>query len=94
MPATGYSKIAVRNCLCRLVAKMPESSTQADRIVELEMLVTHLQQDLAILNDIVIDQQKQLDALARQLSKLDERRLQLEPLADPRDFEAERPPHY
>ncbi|MSR59319.1 MAG: SlyX family protein [Planctomycetaceae bacterium] len=90
----GYSKVVVRNCLCRLVAKMPESPAQPDRVVELETLVMHLQQDLATLNGVVIDQQKQLDSLTKRITKIDVRVARLGDDDESRDPLDERPPHY
>ena len=42
----------------------------ADRVTELEILVTHLQRELAELNQVATDQQRQIDALGRQVTRL------------------------
>ena len=73
---------------------MPDSSPLADRVLELEMLVTHLQRDLETLNSVVLDQQKQLDALRLRISKLDHRLTGLAEGDEPRNLLEERPPHY
>lgn len=73
---------------------MPESPAQPDRVVELETLVMHLQQDLATLNGVVIDQQKQLDSLTKRITKIDVRVARLGDDDESRDPLDERPPHY
>jgi len=73
---------------------MSDNSPLADRVLELEMLVTHLQRDLETLNSVVLDQQKQLDALRQLISKLDNRVTGLGEGDEPRDLREERPPHY
>jgi SlyX protein len=73
---------------------MPESPSLPDRVVELELLVTHLQRDLDTLNGVLLDQQKQLDALGRLVARLDDRVTRLGDEDEPRDPVEERPPHY
>lgn len=73
---------------------MSQAPSQPDRVVELETLLMHLQRDLAALSEVVIDQQKQLDAQGRRLARLDERLVEPQTPAEPRDVQAERPPHY
>ncbi len=64
------------------------------RIVSLEMLTMHLQQENETLGKVLLDQQKQLDLLRAQLDKLGVR--VEEALMEPevRDPRLERPPHY
>ena len=69
----------------------PES---ANRLLQLEMLVTHLSHDLDTLNRMVIDQQKQLDVLNRLVTRLDDRLTRIAEEEEPRDPATERPPHY
>ncbi|HTI49709.1 MAG TPA: SlyX family protein [Planctomycetaceae bacterium] len=73
---------------------MPESPSLPDRVVELELLVTHLQRDLDTLNGVLLDQQKQLDALGRLVARLDDRVTRLGDEDEPSDPVEERPPHY
>jgi uncharacterized coiled-coil protein SlyX len=42
-------------------------------VTQLEILVTHLQRELAEFNQVTIDQQRQIDALSRQLARFGER---------------------
>ena len=74
------------------MTKKPSPSLD-ERIVELEILCTHLQHDFQDLNKVVIDQQSQLD----QVQKINEQLQQhIEELENPetRDPDQERPPHY
>ena len=64
------------------------------RIVELEMLVTHLQHDVQTLNGVILDQQKQLDKFREVLSRLDDRVTRMGDPAEKFDPHLERPPHY
>jgi SlyX protein len=65
----------------------------AQRLVDLELLLTHLQHDVEQLNAVVIAQQQELERLQRSLGKLQDRFDQsAEP--EPRDPLQERPPHY
>lgn len=73
---------------------MSETPTLPDRVVELELLVTHLQRDLEALNGALVDQQKQIDALERVIARLDDRVKRLDDEDEPRDPVAEKPPHY
>jgi uncharacterized coiled-coil protein SlyX len=65
------------------------------RVTDLEVLFMHLQRSVQDLDKVILDQQKQLNSLRAQLSRL---LLQLEQLADsgaePRRLEEEKPPHY
>lgn len=73
---------------------MSQAPSLTDRVIELELLVTHLQHDLDALNSVILDQQKQLEALHRLISRLDARVTRLGEDDEPRDPAAERPPHY
>jgi SlyX protein len=73
---------------------MTQSAPHSDRIVELELLVTHLQRDLDTLNEVLLGQQKQLDTLGKLLARLDDRVARLGDDDEPRDPVEERPPHY
>ena len=65
-----------------------------ERIVSLEMLAMHLQQENETLGKVLLDQQKQMDQLRSQLDKLGVR--VEEALMEPevRDPHLEKPPHY
>ena len=66
----------------------------SQRVTDLEMLFTHLQRSVQDLDKVILDQQKQIDALRAQIGRL---LLQLEQFAEPaaeRRVEEERPPHY
>ena len=66
-----------------------------ERLVELELLVTHLERELGTLNTVLSDQQKELDVLKRLVSRLDSRVNRLsDDEEEPRDAAQERPPHY
>jgi SlyX protein len=73
---------------------MPASDPREERIVALELLVTHLESDLGALNSALLEQQKQIDALKRAINRLESRFRQLSDEAEPRDLGDERPPHY
>jgi SlyX protein len=73
---------------------MTQSAPLADRVVELENLVTHLERDLDTLNEVLLSQQKQLDTLGKLVARLDDRVARLGDDDEPRDPTEERPPHY
>jgi uncharacterized coiled-coil protein SlyX len=66
-----------------------------DRVTELELLLTHMQRTIHDLDQVALDQQKQIDKLSSQLSRitLDVGRLQTagDEVRSPED---EKPPHY
>ena len=75
---------------------MPSDSLRlTQRVTELEVLLTHMQRTLHDLDQVVIDQQKQIDKLAQQLARqtLDISRLQ-SASDEVRSPEDEKPPHY
>lgn len=69
----------------------PEQLSQ--RVVDLEILVTHLQHDLQTLNEVILDQQKQLDLFREVIGRLDDRMARLD-TTEKFDPGLERPPHY
>ncbi|MFN0050737.1 MAG: SlyX family protein [Planctomycetales bacterium] len=73
---------------------MMDQPPLADRVVELESLVMHLQRDLESLHGVMLDQQKQLDSLKRLIARLDDRVSRQGDTDEPRDLVAERPPHF
>ena len=73
---------------------MSTSIPLEERLVELELLVTHLERDLGTLNSVLGDQQKEIDALKRLISRLEDRVTRVSDDDEPRDAAQERPPHY
>lgn len=70
------------------------ADSQQDRLVAVESSVTYLQFDLEQINQVVLDQQKQIERLQRHIEKLEE--ILNKPdtdLPDP-DPVQDRPPHY
>lgn len=67
--------------------------SEHERIVEVEMGLTHVQRDFESLNEVMLEQQKTIEALQRTVQRLESR---LQSVTDPevRDPESERPPHY
>lgn len=70
-----------------------ESNKDHQRIVEMEMSLTHLQRDFDALNGVVLEQQAAIEAISAQMLQL---KSKLDASSDPevRDAESERPPHY
>jgi len=68
--------------------------SDADRLIELEQLVSHLQRDVDHLNAVLIDQQRQFDFLKTVLGRMDERLTRMSVGEDKFDLRAEKPPHY
>jgi uncharacterized coiled-coil protein SlyX len=58
------------------------------RLVDLEMRYTHIEQQLRELSDVVFEQQKQLERMTKEIGSLRSR------LGDADDDTHERPPHY
>lgn len=72
-----------------------ELAKLAERITNLEILFTHLEQRAQALNDVLLDAMARIDALERQLRVVADRHQELEGrLQEPRDPLAEKPPHY
>ncbi len=65
----------------------------ANRVTELEILILHMQRELAELNGVVLEQRRELDRLQGKLDQVGHRLTTIEegPETDPAD---ERPPHY
>ncbi len=72
----------------------PGDKVLIDRIVDLEILMTHMQEDFQKLNAAVLDQQQELAALAKSLQRLESKVDKLGDEPDSRDPLQERPPHY
>jgi uncharacterized coiled-coil protein SlyX len=78
------------------VVDLPMSAIKSveERLVGLELVVTHVERDLGALNSVVLEQQREIDALKRMLGRLDDRVTRLADEDEPRDAAGERPPHY
>ena len=63
------------------------------RLTDLEIKASYTEDLLDRLNDVIVRQQRQIDALLRELSALREQAAQTEP-ATPRSLRDELPPHY
>jgi uncharacterized coiled-coil protein SlyX len=73
---------------------MVKPQTPEDRIIALELLVTHLERDLASLNSALLEQRKEIESLKRLISRLDDRVTRLAEEDEAGDPGEERPPHY
>jgi SlyX protein len=73
---------------------MTAPDPQLARLTELEILVTHLQRELADMHSVLLGQQKELDEVRRVLARLDNRVNTLEEPDEGRNALDERPPHY
>jgi len=73
---------------------MPAPDPREERLVALELLITHLESDLGALNSALLEQQKQMDALKRAIGRLEGRVTQLSEEGESRELGDERPPHY
>jgi len=69
-------------------------AASAEQVVELQLLVTHLQRDMETLNQVVLEQQRQLDHLRMLVTRIDDRIIQMSPDSPTFDPRSERPPHY
>ena len=72
---------------------MPASTTD-DRVVNLELLLMHVQHDFEQLSQVVFRQQAEIDALKTEVAKLTTRIVTLADNPEVRDPEDEKPPHY
>jgi SlyX protein len=61
-----------------------------DRVMHLEMTVTHQEQTIHQLSDVITEQWAQIEKLRRELSRLDEIKADIEP----EEEASQRPPHY
>ena len=72
---------------------MPAPTTD-DRVVNVELLLTHLQHDFEQLSQVVFRQQAEIDALKTEVAKLSTRIVTLADNPEARDPQDEKPPHY
>ncbi len=73
---------------------MPAPQTLEERLIALELLVTHLERDVGTLNSVLLEQRQEIDLLKRLINRLDDRVTRLAEDEEPRDPAGERPPHY
>ena len=71
----------------------PESSL-ADRVVELETLVTHFQNDLEKMSDVMWQQHKEIEFLKSELKRMENLVAVAGQESEQRELPDERPPHY
>lgn len=70
------------------------SADKDERIVAMQMTITHLQNDLEQLSQVVVEQQSQLDSLQAKTDALENGFEQIRSESEKRDPAQERPPHY
>jgi len=70
-------------CPSGLTTRYKEPMNDADRLMNLEQLFTHLERHVAELHSVVVDQQRQLELLQKQLRLLESRLA--EPQQEPDD---------
>ncbi len=72
---------------------MPAPTTD-DRVVNVELLLMHVQYDFEQLSQVVFRQQAEIDALKTEVAKLTTRIVTLADNPEVRDPQDEKPPHY
>ena len=65
-----------------------------DRLIELESLVMHLQNDLEQMNNVILGQQQEMKSLHQRIQQLESRLAETAEGPEKRDPLEERPPHY
>ncbi|MFM7163108.1 MAG: SlyX family protein [Planctomycetaceae bacterium] len=73
---------------------MAEAHPLETRLIALESLCLHLQNDLETLNGVILEQNRQIDRLKQLVTRVDDRLSQFAVEEETRDPQAERPPHY
>lgn len=73
---------------------MDESEKLLARVTELELHWMQLQRDFEGLNEVVLDQQRELQVWRTAFARMEARLQSLSEPEPPRDPLAERPPHY
>ena len=73
----------------------PRTDALADRMTAIEMLLMHLQQTVQDLDQVIVDQHKQIETLERKLGRLQSDVTAVRNAAvEDRKPEDEKPPHY
>lgn len=65
-----------------------------DRIAEIEMKISFQDEAIAVLNEVIIEQQKKIEALERALVRLEEKAQSSQSMFDAIEPEEPPPPHY
>jgi SlyX protein len=73
---------------------MPMDETPTDSLIELESQVMHLQNDLKQMNNVILDQQREIESLNQRIQQLESRLEETGEGPENRDPLEERPPHY
>lgn len=73
---------------------MPDTDSLAERLVQLESAVAHLQFDLEKMHEVLLAQQAENDTLKQTLERLRGRVERMDEGTEDRDLIDERPPHY
>ena len=73
---------------------MPDSPVPDDRVEHVESLLMHLQHEFDLLGQVVWRQQAEIDALKKELLRLNEQFVVPADGPEFRDPQAEQPPHY
>ncbi|MBC7816392.1 MAG: SlyX family protein [Planctomycetaceae bacterium] len=68
--------------------------TADDRVVNVELLLMHVQHDFEQLSQVVFRQQAEIDTLKTEVAKLSTRIVTLTDDPEVRDPQDEKPPHY
>jgi SlyX protein len=70
------------------------SDPKNDPLIDLESIVMHLQNDLEQMNNVILDQQREMESLNRKIQHLESRLDKTADSPEERDPLEERPPHY
>ncbi len=73
---------------------MSENSLSDERLTAIETLLMHMQHELEQLNSALLGQQRDTDALRKDLDRLRGHIERLETAPEARDPKLEKPPHY
>lgn len=73
---------------------MPVSPVPEDRVERVESLLMHLQHEFDLLGQVVWRQQAEIDALKKELQRVNEQFVTQGDSPEIRDPQAEQPPHY
>lgn len=65
-----------------------------DRLIELESIVMHLQNDLMQMNNVILDQQREIESFNQRIQQLESRLAETAESPEEHDPLEERPPHY
>lgn len=66
----------------------------SEKVVSLETTLMHLQHEFEQLNSVVLQQQREIDAIKLKMQGLSDKVVELELPAEQSDMTGEKPPHY